>query len=247
MADAQPSFFPFTVAAGMLATRVRECIVAIEQGDPMGFWKAYRELLQSREEYRADHPGKLNLLRALAGRADPITWQEIPAGLYHEVPLVLAHEAFLRMGDPSPWKMASAPATVGEFLGCDIPSTALTALVELIENEHVEYFYVAGNNAGQGADENREAKHSTDYHSVLWYGTEYKFTNTQAACVKVLWEAWEQGTPDVGQAAILEEVDSDRRRLSDVFGRGKKRHPAWGTMIQPGATKGTFRLAEPEI
>ncbi len=157
MADAQPSFIRFTVAAGMLAECVRECIVAIEQGRPADFWTAYGKLLQSREEYRASHPGKLNLLRARADRAQrTIPWQRFDAGLYHEVPLILAWEAFKRLGDPAPWKCV--PATVKDFLGCDIPSTALTALVESIENEHIEYFYGAGENAGQDGDENPDAK-----------------------------------------------------------------------------------------
>ncbi len=97
------------------------------------------------------------------------------------------------------------------------------------------------------AAEFSEAKHSTDYRSVLWHGTQYSFTAKQAACIKLLWEAWEQGTPDVGEATILEAADCDCVRLSDLYGRGNNRHPAWGTIIQAGATKGTYRLAEPEI
>ena len=64
---------------------------------------------------------------------------------------------------------------------------------------------------------------------------------------EILWQHWEQGTPDVSQDAILEAVKSSRRdRLDHVFRvKRSKFHPAWGTMIVRGSTKGTFRLQEP--
>jgi hypothetical protein len=84
--------------------------------------------------------------------------------------------------------------------------------------------------------------HSDDFRSVRWFGTEYSFTPTQSACVRVLWEAWARGTPDVGHQTILNTARSDSARLREVFNKGK--HPAWGTMIA-SHRKGTFRLAEP--
>jgi len=86
------------------------------------------------------------------------------------------------------------------------------------------------------------ARHSKDFRSVHWFGTDYGFTPTQAACVKVLWAAWENGTPDLGQDTILEhpEVEAESKRLFDVF----RDHPAWGTMIVKGQTAGAYRLAE---
>lgn len=85
--------------------------------------------------------------------------------------------------------------------------------------------------------------HSPDFRSVNWYGTLHEFTPQQAACVKVLWEAWENGTPAVGDATTLEAADSKAERLGLVF----RDHPAWGTMIVDGATKGTHRLADPPM
>jgi len=87
------------------------------------------------------------------------------------------------------------------------------------------------------------ARHSDDFRSVHWFGTDYTFTPTQAACIKVLWRAWDNGTPDVGQQAILEdiEVEADSKRLVDLF----KNQRAWGTMIVRGGTSGAYRLAEP--
>ena len=84
--------------------------------------------------------------------------------------------------------------------------------------------------------------HSTDFQSVLWFGEEYKFTPTQAACVRLFWEHWEQRTPVIGEQTILELVDASGGRLRDVFSKGK--HPAWKTFITP-AGKGAFQLAKP--
>ena len=75
---------------------------------------------------------------------------------------------------------------------------------------------------------------------VQWHGKEYFFTAIQSDAVEILWEAWERGTAEVGGNYILETIDSDSKQLKDVF----KGHEAWGAMIQPGRTKGSFRLAE---
>jgi hypothetical protein len=91
------------------------------------------------------------------------------------------------------------------------------------------------------------ARHSEDFRSVHWYGKDYGFTPTQAACLKVLWRNWENGTPEVGEDTILTdpEVDAEAKRIIDVF-RDRKSptgyHSAWNTMIVPGSTKGAYRL-----
>jgi hypothetical protein len=64
----------------------------------------------------------------------------------------------------------------------------------------------------------------------------------EARRVKSLWQAWENGTPDVGQDYIMEKAGAESARLVDLF----KGHDAWGTMIKAGATKGAFRLNEPD-
>ena len=87
-----------------------------------------------------------------------------------------------------------------------------------------------------------EPRHGPDFASVLWYDDAYySFTPGQSAVVKMLWEAWENGTCDVRQAFLLTEAGLDSDKLQFVF-RG---HPAWNTLIKPGHVKGTFRLAEP--
>lgn len=87
-----------------------------------------------------------------------------------------------------------------------------------------------------------EARHSPDYRSVVWYGRAYAFTATQAAIVSLLWEAWAQGTPDVGVEHLLLAAGADTKRLTHLF-RG---HPARNVMIGPGVTKGTVRLVAPD-
>jgi hypothetical protein len=95
-----------------------------------------------------------------------------------------------------------------------------------------------------------DARHSDDFRSVHWFGHDFQFTATQAACVSVLWRNWANRTPEVGEDTILTapEVDADAKRLIDVF-REKKSptgyHAAWGTMIVQGR-KGAYRLIQPE-
>src|SRR5262249_52852577 len=88
--------------------------------------------------------------------------------------------------------------------------------------------------------ENAPARHSVDFRTVTWFGKEYRFTPTQAHCVKVLWEAWQNGTPDVGQETILEEAGSDSKRLQDLF----KNHKTWRELITT-VQKGSYRLNVP--
>src|SRR5262245_25510097 len=85
-----------------------------------------------------------------------------------------------------------------------------------------------------------DARHSLDFRSVHWFGRDFAFTPNQAACVKVLWGAWANGTPDVGDPTLLTAADCGSDRLVDVF----KHNPAWGTMIVNGSTKGSSRLQE---
>jgi hypothetical protein len=89
-------------------------------------------------------------------------------------------------------------------------------------------------------------RHGVDFRSVDWDGATYKFTKAQAACVGVLWQAMDNGTPEMDQATLLEEADLRGKRLIDVFRKRKSPsgyHPAWATMIVAGSTKGSVRLA----
>jgi hypothetical protein len=91
------------------------------------------------------------------------------------------------------------------------------------------------------AGESAQARHSKDFRSVHWYGTDYSFTRPQASCVSDLWAAWKNGTPDVGDKTLLAECGANCDRLRDVF----KDNPAWNSMIVEGETKSAHRLAAP--
>lgn len=84
-------------------------------------------------------------------------------------------------------------------------------------------------------------RHSADFCSVRWDGRLFFFTPNQAAIVKALWQAMENGTPCVQGATLLEAADCESSRVSDVF-RGSD---AWGVLIVEGAVKGAYQLAEP--
>ncbi len=90
----------------------------------------------------------------------------------------------------------------------------------------------------------KEPRHSIDFRSVDWFGTLYHFTPAQAVVVKVLWEAWENGTPDVGGETLTDAAGSDKGRLVDLFKSEGKPHKAWGAIIVSGETKGSYRLQE---
>lgn len=85
--------------------------------------------------------------------------------------------------------------------------------------------------------------HCPDFRSVIWFGEQYDFTTMQAACVRVLWENWERGTPGMAEITILDKAGSAGDRLRDVFTKGE--HPAWGTMIIR-AKKGAYKLTSIE-
>jgi len=86
-----------------------------------------------------------------------------------------------------------------------------------------------------------DAEHGDDFRSVRWAGELYSFTPKQAEAVEILWHHWQRGTPDVGEAHLLTEIDGGRR-LVDLF----KRSPAWGSMIVRGERRGTRRLNVPK-
>lgn len=84
----------------------------------------------------------------------------------------------------------------------------------------------------------QQSHHSVDFRSVVWDGLPYTLTGTQAAIVGLLWAAWQQGTPEVSQAALLEGVGSLTSRVRELF----RSSPAWGNLIVSGSRRGTLKL-----
>ena len=52
---------------------------------------------------------------------------------------------------------------------------------------------------------------------MKWPGHTYTFTGNQAAVVKILYENWQAGTPEVGDQYLLAEIDVRAKRLSTGF------------------------------
>jgi len=95
--------------------------------------------------------------------------------------------------------------------------------------------------------------HSEDFTYVHWGGQEFTFTPKQRVVVRKLWEARENGMPDVSHSflrdAIQEELDLFTGRFYDVFRRSGEMNLAWGKgrMIfqGEGAKRGTLRINDP--
>lgn len=124
-----------------------------------------------------------------------------------------------------------------------IPKDNATTLVNTLR--HVAEMARAELTAEKPTETERKTeptRHSIDFRSVHWFGNDYNFTPNQAAAVKILWAAWENGTPDIGGDTLATNVESESRRARDIF----KGHPAFGSMIKAGQTKGTYRLVEPD-
>lgn len=103
----------------------------------------------------------------------------------------------------------------------------------------------AAPSGGEDTQAGKKPNHSLDFRSVSWFGNFYTFTATQAAIVRLLWESWKQGTPEISDALLLTKAEaSNQARLSDLFKKNGLAHPAWSTMIVEGSTRGTRRLQE---
>ncbi|MDH5644188.1 MAG: 7-cyano-7-deazaguanine synthase, partial [Gemmatimonadota bacterium] len=82
-------------------------------------------------------------------------------------------------------------------------------------------------------------KHSPDYRKVSLKGNDYALTALQAQVIKILHEDCADSNYEMGQASLLEAIDSTSRRLRDLF---KSSKGAWGKLIVSGSKKGTVRL-----
>ena len=83
--------------------------------------------------------------------------------------------------------------------------------------------------------------HSPDFRNVKWYGQSFSFTPTQSNCIRILWENWKRGTPEVSQERILSGAGSNATRLIDLF----RTHKTWRELVRPGLTRGLYRLNTP--
>ena len=91
--------------------------------------------------------------------------------------------------------------------------------------------------AGQ-RDQDPGFDHSDDFRSVKAIGREFSLTPRQAEVVKILYRAHRNRASEVGWPDIRGQLDSYPERMRDIF----KRSDAWGTLVVPGRTKGSYRL-----
>lgn len=88
-----------------------------------------------------------------------------------------------------------------------------------------------------------DPKHISDFQAVYWPGLgRFRFGPKQAVIVRLLWEARDEGVPEVTQSELLRGANSDCTRLQDLFRTGGVNHPAWGTLIVKGERSATYRL-----
>jgi len=81
--------------------------------------------------------------------------------------------------------------------------------------------------------------HSEDFRSVTLRRRPFTLTKTSALAVKFLYEAYQNGTPELGEELIMKEIGKpETSRLRDSF-RGSD---AWNTLVIPGRRRGNRRL-----
>lgn len=112
----------------------------------------------------------------------------------------------------------------------DLPGLAWATIIEMLQER-------------ERLARKRDMAHSDDFRSVCWFGTNYSFTSQQAEVVRILWEAYEEQTPDVDALLLLSDFTGcAAHRVRDLF----RKCPAWGTMIVLGGSRGTYRLQGPK-
>ena len=80
---------------------------------------------------------------------------------------------------------------------------------------------------------------SPDFRTLRFDGIDYSFTTTESEAIKVMAKA----RRSLSQHAILEGMNSTRKRLRDIFKQGKDINRAWGAVIKLDG-KGMYWLDE---
>jgi hypothetical protein len=80
--------------------------------------------------------------------------------------------------------------------------------------------------------------YSDDFRDIKWQGQSFGLTPRQAEVVRLLYRAYENGTPQLSDKFICAALHTSESRLRDTFRKSK----VWGTLIIPGNRPGTRRL-----
>lgn len=170
--------------------------------------------------------------------------------LLSEQELPRPHAEARLVGQPYDRRYARLLAAVQDFRRClgENPVATLVGLQRPIPaGMAVSSIPVIAPSPEAGTETGPRTRHSPDFATVNWYGTEYSFTQSQRHVVRLLWADWENGGQGVGADYLRETVrfGSGSGALRDVFkGRGGL-HTAWGTMIVQTQRKGVYTLRPP--
>jgi hypothetical protein len=95
--------------------------------------------------------------------------------------------------------------------------------------------------AGHGVIEQEESifRPSADYRSIKYKGVPYSLTRNQSTIVRLLHDAYLNGTPALGGDALLSAIEAETSRVRDSF----KGSLLWGNLIVSNRSpRGTYRL-----
>ena len=237
---------------------------AIKDGDRKSLALHLRHLAADFQAAKSSVEGTLLKLNSVADVSRPFTHRGTNYPTAHHAALKIVH-SFLYvcrlMQEPSPDLPCTDPtvdfdasAVANAILDADDSSDFLVFHADIDYAIEIELARLNEDGdedggkpkpppGGKSGSSSGDVVHSIDFRSARWSGTPYSFTASQATVVRVLHENWDAGTPDVGDETLLDAVDPEAppARLSTLF----RDHPAWGTMIVPGGTKGTRRLDDP--
>jgi hypothetical protein len=88
--------------------------------------------------------------------------------------------------------------------------------------------------------------HSDCFASVTWDGEPFTFTPSQAAVVKCLWMAMENGNSVITETSLLEKAGTSGNAIRHLFRSNGIQHKAWGKMIIKSG-KYCFTLSPPKL
>lgn len=86
--------------------------------------------------------------------------------------------------------------------------------------------------------DNKKFLHSPDYRNIVYNGKAYFLPPLAAQAVKQLYKAYKNDTPEISISYILEKIDSNNKRIQDIFFETE----LLGNLVIKGTTKGTYKL-----
>ena len=98
---------------------------------------------------------------------------------------------------------------------------------------------VEGTTSGPAGQPEHQFKISKDGRTIIKDGREYSITSLQADAIRMLYNAYMEGSHELHQDYILEEIGSQSKRLRDVF---RSRPEVWGDLIEKSKSRGMYRL-----